>query len=139
MAGSTPYDEIKALLVAAAAPLRVLDYEEVEDAISQGDQPFLALADSGAYEFLNSVGAPQGACIREEGELAVHVFTLARDGFRTARAIVDQIRDAMRYRPITGGMVETVSPPLPLGAFNGLWNETRTDVAYRQDMNRAVA
>lgn len=139
MASTTAYSAVKAALADAAAPLRVYDFEEVDGSAKDSGAPFLALVETGAVESLVSVGAPQAACFRETGVFEIHVFTQARDGYQPARLIVDQLRAALRRRVFNGVRVIDVSPPLPLGAYNGLWNETYTELNAELDFIAAVA
>ena len=139
MASTATYSAVKAALAEAAAPLRVYDFEEVDAAAKNSAQPFLALVETGGIETLVSVGAPDAACFRETGVFEIHVFTQARDGYQPARLIVDQLRDALRRRSFAGVRVIDLSPPLPLGAYSGLWNETFTELNAEHDFIAAVA
>lgn len=144
MASAAAYDAIKAALAAAAAPIDVLDYEAVDPDATQGAATFIALQDEGGAEGLGSIGAPDEARIRETGRLTAHVFLPAPRPASEARALVDNIRDALRHRrlePPSGGEVAitNVSPAFPLAPSRGLWAEAEFDIEFRFDFLRAVA
>src|SRR3954451_24087090 len=98
MASSASYEAVRSLLASAFAGVPVLRWEDIDESVEQSDLPWLAIEDSIASETAESIGSPQAHCLREEGELLVHVFTPSVKNLEAARSIGDQIRTAVRYR-----------------------------------------
>lgn len=142
MAHADVYDLVKARLAAAAAPVAVLDFEEVDLTRPQGDDPFIALEDVGGFESLQSVGAPAAACFREFANLSVHVFMPAHMGstLSDGRRLCDGLRDAMRFQILSPQVrTLTVTSAYPADPFEGSFHHMIMDVEVRREFAAAVA
>ena len=137
MASTHCYDDIKAFLQTQFAPIPVLDWDDIEPALEQRSDPFLVLEDVSGGEDIISFGDPSAICVRETGFLFVHCFVPAPESSRAARALGEQVQQAMRLVRMAGLRIVDADPP-DLSAMNdGLW--TAAQVAIDYDFDRHVA
>ena len=142
MSSANAYDLFKAALVAAAAPYRVIDADEIAPELAQGGEPFFALFADMASEMQMSIGSPTNAEWNEMGVFGVKCFVPTGDSYRDARLLVDGIRDALRALWIGTPRMMTINnchPGLQTGSHRGLWTEMTFECEYTRWFSAAVA
>lgn len=138
MASQVAYDQLKSHLLANFAPaLPTLDYDDIEPAIGQGSDPFLAIEEMSASEDLVAFGDPTNLCMRETGAFAVHAFTPSPESSGAARALIDTVRQSLRLASLGQVRIKAVSPPDYAFANEGLWSAASTIVVYEVDFHAA--
>ena len=134
MASSATYDALRTLLANAMVGYPVLRWEDVDPDSEQSGLPFFALEDGLATESADSIGSPPLHCLREEGEMLVHVYTTSSENLETARSLGDQARAALRYKKVLTavGWLETrnAGPPMQEFVNDGLWSSMTVPVDY---------
>ncbi len=108
----------------------VLDFDEIDDALEQGTDPFLVIEEAGGGEALFCFGDPAALGHMEDGALEVHCFTPAPESSSAARAIADSVRDALRLQNLNGVRVTGVDPPEPETQNDGLWTAFSVSVTF---------
>lgn len=134
MASSSVYNALKNYVQAQFAGVYpVLDADDIEPAIEQGDAPFLALEELPGDEQLSAFGNSDELCMRETGVLLIHGFVPSPESSSTARSIVDSVRDTMRHKTIDGIRITATTPPDQELMNEGLWGASVTAVSYEAD------
>lgn len=137
MASTEAYSGIKAEIQSALAPLSVLDFDQIEPAILQGTDAFIALEEVVENETLAAFGGQH--CHREQGVLVAHALTPSPESSASARALAQSIQALLRSRTLTGGIrIFEVDPPAPGSSNNGLWTVYSVAVSYELDTVRAL-
>jgi|AACY02.3.fsa_nt_gi hypothetical protein len=144
MASGGAYQAIKAAVASATGgAYTVLDWEEARPSAINGETPWLAVEDGGGSEALRSIGSPAEARFEERGLITVHVYVPTFASIGDARAIVDMLRDALRYTSLTSGSdritIETCGPAQPSDLHEGVWSEVEFDIVYVNRFTRPVA
>lgn len=133
MSAQTPYDLIVAKLKADLEPLYTfVEWEKLVDGLNSIEGPFLAVEDVFSEDQLASIGTPTMNCFREEGDIDVHIFVPATEGFGLARSIAEQVRSSIRMKVLSPN-VETLlaNPPNPGLIADGLWSSMIVGITFR--------
>lgn len=139
MSSATVYSEIKDFLVAAfSGTYQILDFDEIDTALEQGDAPFLVLEETAGDETLISFGDRSSLGHREQGVIGILIFAENPAGSNTARNIAESVRDALRLQTIGGVVIQSVAPPEHERLGRGLWAVASSAISYRWDMTRAA-
>lgn len=135
MASTAVYSSIKAFLQGQFAPIPVLDFDQIETAMQQQQNPFLVLQEVYALEDLIGIGDPTSLCIREESAVVVHAFVPAPESSAAVRTLAEQVQTAMRARQFPQVRVTRVSPPDLEGLNDGLWSTAGVSVDLQHDFH----
>jgi hypothetical protein len=133
MASPTVYDTIKAFLQMQFAPIPVIDYDQIDAALEQGTNPFLVIQEIFETETAVAVGDPSGICLREEADLLVECFVPAPESSDVARRQVEAVKNALRFRTLSGVRITEVSPPEAAEMNDGLWTRYGCTVSAEWD------
>lgn len=128
MSSATSYDAIKARLVdQLGGTYSILDWEQLEFALQQGTDPFIACEGSPGEARLTSIGTPSQNWVEDDGFFDVHIFVPFNGGLGSARTIADMVKTATQFYHFTAPAGETlrskaVAAPAPGVIHNGLWH-----------------
>lgn len=132
MASTQVYNEVKTFLTASLAPSEVIDWDQIEPQLEQGNAPFYAIEEVMAFDL--AVGfTGQAMCMREEGTLLIHVFTPAPASSNLCRDLAQQVQQRLQFRKFNATRITTVDPPEPLAYNDGLWTVYGVMVDYAVD------
>lgn len=139
MAGVHPYSALQSFLQEQFHGIYpVVDFDAVESAMEQAEDPFLVLEEIIAQENTVGFGSPDGMCVRESGSIAVHCFSPAPHGSNATRRIADEVRNTLRFRNLDGVRITELSAPDPGELMNaGLWAAAALLVSYEWDSQYA--
>lgn len=134
MSSEIVYSTVKQALALSVSPVPVLDYEDLDPQLQQGDLPFLALEEDFADESLMTMGCPATTGLREDGTFTIHVFVLATEGLEAARILADTIRDWMRLETLDQGIeVLATHPAYPSASNSGRWSSMELMIEYQRN------
>ena len=133
MASPIVYDTIKAYLQAQFAPLSVIDYDQIDTALEQGTDPFLMIQEVFETETEIAIGDPGGICLRQEVDLLVQCFVPAPESSDVARRQAEAVKDALRFRTLSGVRITGASPPEAGEMNDGLWTRYGCTVTAEWD------
>jgi hypothetical protein len=137
MASVQVYDTVKNLLVAAHAPIPVIDYDVIDNRLEQTPARFLCIEEVFSDEEVTGIGDPQSVCVTELSSLTVFCYVPAPESSNAARRLAEQVQDSLRLQDVNHVRVLDVTPPQLLGANDGLW--TAYYVTVEIEMDRHVA
>lgn len=137
MASTLVYSTLLAELQAAMAPVPVVDWDTIDNAIEQQQAPFIALEELYAEEIIPSFGDPTAMCVREDSTIQVHCFVPAPESSAVGRTLAEQVQNALRMRRQNGVRVLDVSPPDPVLFNDGLWTSYSVLVDLQADRHVA--
>ena len=136
MTTSSVYDAVKARLVdQLGGTYAIRDWEEVEVALQQGVDPWIAIEDSGSSQELTSIGTPSQNWVDDSGFIDIHVFVPSTGGLPPARTLAQLARESMQFYhfPMSPGetlRVQSVSSPEPGLIHDGLWHSMFVTVDF---------
>jgi hypothetical protein len=133
MASTVPYDLIKAKIeTTVGLTYPIIEWDSVAEMLTQMDQNFIALEDTFSSDDVVSVGSPDANYFEEEGEIDIHVFIKAVDGFNVARVMAGEIQAAMRMQYLSAEVrVFNVGPPNSGLIADGIWSSMIVGLTYR--------
>lgn len=139
MASPHVYAETKSVLQGQfSPPYQIVDFDEIDGALEQGTDPFMALEEITENEALAAFGDPSSLCQRQEGVMAVHFFTPAPESSAAARSLAELVQNFMRHRTYSGVRITAASPPEVELMNNGLWSAGAIALSYRYDFHVAT-
>lgn len=138
MASVSVYDAIKNFLATTFNGVyQVLDFDEIDPVLEQGQEAFIALEETPGTEELIGFGDETNLCTREDGVLILHCFTPGPEASAAARTFADQVRDSLRYQVLSGVRILDVDPPDLVGLNNGLWASATSSVNFEFNFHSA--
>ena len=133
MASVEAYDGLKAHLVTANTPLQVIDYDNIDRALEQGNTDFLCLQEIETLETQIAMGEQAVLCLREVSGFVVHAFVPSPESSAKARQLGEQVYTDLRFRNINRMRVVDVSPPELEIMNDGLWTASGVTVILELD------
>ena len=140
MASTHVYDEMKAFLQTAVTPVPVLDWDKLDSALQQREDPFIVLEELFCDEIVASFGDPSGICIRETASIQCHCFVPAPESSSAGRTLAESVQQAFRLQQFQGVRVLDVTPPEPnIGELNdGIWSSVSVITDMTMDRIEAI-
>jgi hypothetical protein len=108
----------------------VLDYDSIEPAIQQGNEPFLVLNELYSDAENTSIGTPLSKCMLEIGEIEIQCFVPSPESHAEARELCQEVRTAIRNLRDGDVVAEEPSPPSVDVMNEGLWSVAVTSSPY---------
>lgn len=134
MSSTTVYNEIKGYLQSVFNGVYpIIDFDEIEPNLGQGEAPFIALEEVTSDEQQIGIGDLTAVCLRESGAIIVHCFTPSPQSSASARSIAETIQQSLRFRTINQVRMYEVTPPDLEMMNNGLWTAGAVAASYEYD------
>jgi hypothetical protein len=139
MASASAYSLIKAEVVAAVAPLEVLDFEQIDPDQPQSDAIWIAIEEDFASDALRTIGCPTSATVQETGGMTLHLFIPGPDGLADGRTLADSIRSALRWKTLADGVqIGDIDPAVPGLLNSGAWSSLEIILDYTRNINATL-
>ena len=132
MASSRVYNAIFQHLTAAVAPDRVMDYDDIDDTVTQGQDQFIILEEDFSDRQTVAFGGGH-LCQRETAVFTVQCMVPSPQSSPTARAYGDTVRDLIVALKSPDLRLLNISPPTVEKMNDGLWTAAFLDVEIEAD------
>ena len=139
MSSPAVYDAIKSYLILGNLA-RVLDFDEADNQLTEGDLPFLVLEEAYGDEEPSCIGNAGTYGVEETGTVLIHAFAPNPGGSTFVRTLGNAVRDRMAGASLLNGelLIERCGPPDLVQLGNGRWADGVVSMDYRYYIERVA-